>query len=159
MVVWEDARRGWHDLYMQRVDTQGNLKWQSDGLPLSVLTGTNSSHSQNIVHDGSDGGIVVWWTSLGGLSIYSQRIDSLGEFQWGDSGKFVTTGTLYKWERWSFPDNNGGIIFRYRKEGEYCYQRLDSVGNLLWGTTGITVGYNDYRIVVRPICQDRIGVK
>ena len=147
IVVWEDDRDGWSDLYMQRVDSEGNLKWQPDGLPLRVLTGIEAAHSQNIVHDDNGGGIIVYWTSLGEFppgSIYTQRVDSLGQLLWGDSGIFVEEAELSKWQKKAFTDNEGGMIFRYYTSG-YRYQRLNGNGEKVWDSAGVVVGFNTYR--------------
>ncbi len=145
IVVWEDQRQiEQSDLYIQRIDASGNLMWPTDGLPLSVLP-SNSSHSQNIVHDANGGALVVYWNSLGEFppgSIYAQRVDSLGNLLWGNDGKFITQGGLWKTRRWAYPDMNGGVFFLYWIETTCRFQHLDSDGIVLWDTTGVIGGNN-----------------
>ena len=58
IVSWIDGRNGGSDLYGQRIDANGNLRWSSEG----VLVGTSSmtDPDPSIVADGSQGILATW---------------------------------------------------------------------------------------------------
>jgi hypothetical protein len=116
-------------LRVQRVDSSGNLLWDSVGVRVT-LSNTDQTN-QAIVSDGSGGCIVAWVDTLGDLRI--NRIDSLGTRVWGDSGKYV----------WNSPerpplisDGQGGCYIVY---GIGRLQRFDRDGNMYWPSSGILV--------------------
>jgi len=53
IVVWEDYRNGNSDIYAQRVDSSGNILWDSAGVAISVLP--LDQEDPQIVSDGSGG--------------------------------------------------------------------------------------------------------
>ncbi|HET6348570.1 MAG TPA: T9SS type A sorting domain-containing protein [Candidatus Krumholzibacteria bacterium] len=60
IVTWPDARDATtaNDVYAQRVDGSGAVRWQSDGAPL--CTATREQSSPAVVSDGAGGTIVAW---------------------------------------------------------------------------------------------------
>jgi hypothetical protein len=77
IVAWVDFRVSDNDIYAQRVDAFGSLRWKSEGVPVS-----NSARDQvypQILSDGEGGVIVVLDDYRAGLpDIYAQKVDSLG---------------------------------------------------------------------------------
>jgi hypothetical protein len=82
IVAWEDLRateltRG--DVFAQRVDPAGNVKWATDGVPVSTMR-----YDQLFVvatEDGHGGALLAWATGVQGVTctyIYAQRLDGMG---------------------------------------------------------------------------------
>jgi hypothetical protein len=154
VVVWYEAYRGAdsvnhanYDIYAQRVDSMGNLRWQSQGVPVCSLT-TTGAWRPAIVPDGRGGVIVAWaeWgrDSTGYTHVYAQRLDSMGNRLWPENGITVCG-------QWSggghvamAGDNAGGAVIvwvdgRYSSEGDIFAQRMDSLGNPVWQVDGVPV--------------------
>ena len=77
IVTWEDYRSGSHlDIYAQRVDQDGNVLWQANGLAASLATG--DQNSPGITGAGSGGAILAWEDSrsltLSAGYIFAQRV-------------------------------------------------------------------------------------
>jgi hypothetical protein len=85
IVTWWDYRVG-GDVYAQRINSAGQVRWASNG----VLLGAASLHTQpvGIIGDGSGGAIVAWQGFRGatGYGIYAQRVDSTGVVKWTANG-------------------------------------------------------------------------
>ncbi len=84
IVTWIDFRSYSHyDIYAQRVDQDGNLLWQANGLAASLASG----HQENpeITGDGLGGAILAWedgrsLTLSGGGYIFAQRVGTVGVY-------------------------------------------------------------------------------
>ncbi len=77
IVTWQDGRSGSHfDIYAQRVDQDGNVLWQANGLAASLAAG--DQNSPGITSDGIGGAILAWVDSrnltLSGGYIFAQRV-------------------------------------------------------------------------------------
>ncbi len=59
IVTWEDHRSGSHlDIYAQRVDQDGNVLWQANGLAVCLASG--DQWNPGITGDGRGGAIMAW---------------------------------------------------------------------------------------------------
>lgn len=88
IVVWNDRRdRSNWDIYAQAVSLDGNVLWQTDGIPVCVDTADQST--QAIMSDGEGGAICVWEDerrSSEFQDLYIQRISATGEPIWKVDG-------------------------------------------------------------------------
>ncbi|MCG3117956.1 MAG: hypothetical protein ALAOOOJD_00081 [bacterium] len=88
-VAWEDRRSGKMDIYAQAAETNGQIRWQSDGVGIAVVT--QEQTQPQIVSDGSGGLICVWTDERNaGTNIVAQRLDKNGKAQWEANGLFIT---------------------------------------------------------------------
>ena len=129
-------------LYVQRRDEAGQALWPEK----LVIKPDEETRIGNLgfVTDGTGGVIIVWRLvkdSVSYGSLMAQRIDSEGEFRWGESGITVFADTSLKYQEISevFSDGSGGVIIiaelgtgALNPDMAYA-QRLDTDGNLLWG--------------------------
>lgn len=79
IIAWEDARDIHFDIYVQRIDAQGNVLWQKDGVP--VCAAPENQKRPRMVSDGDGGAIIVWHdmrSGIGNYDVYAQRIDAEG---------------------------------------------------------------------------------
>lgn len=88
IVVWNDrrGRTSW-DIYVQAVNLEGEVLWQTDGVP--VCTNAADQSTQAILNDGEGGAICVWEDerrSSEFQDLYIQRIDSAGTPMWETDG-------------------------------------------------------------------------
>jgi hypothetical protein len=80
VITWADLRAGYPnaDIYAQRIDAAGDVRWTTDGEPIT----THLEERQNapkIVSDGSGGAIITWEDGrdelgVGSSGIYAHRI-------------------------------------------------------------------------------------
>ena len=148
ITAWGDNRQWWitdGDIYAQRLDSLGNALWGGAGT--AICAADSGQYNLKMVSDGEGGSIIVWIDGRNGYfynrDIYAQRIDSSGIIQWQSNGVPVCTLENHQEMPDIVEDNEGGAIVVWRDErnvepGVYC-QRLDSLGTLLWDSTGISI--------------------
>jgi hypothetical protein len=75
IVTWIDYRAG-IDIYAQRVDASGGVRWTANGVPLCTAGGNQTSPV--IAPDGVGGAIVTWSDYRAGTDIYTQSVNARG---------------------------------------------------------------------------------
>ncbi len=147
IIVWTDERveEGSGDIYAQRIDFDGNILWQTNGIVIS-----NADYSQvcySAISDSSGGGIICWMDSRNGIDydVYAQRVDSMGNALWETNGKPICVKPGYQLPfKLIQSDNKSAIVIWLNyieaadKSGIYT-QKIDSLGNILWGEDGIVI--------------------
>ena len=132
IITWEDLRQGLMSMYTQKIDADGNTKWQPGGEEVCYIETSSSFWPRTAVSDGSAGAIVTF-------GIRAQRIDSAGGTMWPDDGILFTERGTHAMDY----DGHGGAVIAwgsgksmFRPEKSYV-QRIDPDGKLLWGEKGI----------------------
>ncbi|MCU0344177.1 MAG: T9SS type A sorting domain-containing protein [Ignavibacterium sp.] len=93
IITWEDTRNGStnSDIYAQRVNSSGTEMWGSNGVIL--CDAVKNQTIPKIASDGLGGAFITWADSRTTTSrIYAQRVNSLGQPQWGGGGMLITSG-------------------------------------------------------------------
>ncbi|MEZ5063610.1 MAG: FlgD immunoglobulin-like domain containing protein [bacterium] len=143
IVTWYDFRAGGAaDVYVQRVDADGAVRWVSDGVALSTATGDQVSPA--IVSDGSGGAIVAWHDSRNGAAdIFAQRVDANGVTQWVPDGTALCSATGDQSLAMVAGDGAGGAIVTWQDGRSSFYhiyaQRIDAAGAVQWTVNGVGV--------------------
>ena len=151
IAVWEDERiTGEIDLYAQRVDADGNLRWGWPPLTAKpVETATCEQLDPAVATDGRGGAIISWVDRRkcvtdpnADTDIYAARVDSNGVIAWT---KPVCTAAGNQRDPAIISDGAMGAIIAWEdgrngSDDIYC-QRLDSLGRLFdgWPTTNAVV--------------------
>ena len=96
IVVWQDERRVYRDIYAQKFDVDGNLKWIENGRV--VAAGNNGEASNHLLYNSqslsgivsdTQGGAIVLWTEDYSCqsgpcgNAWITRVNSDSEVQWG----------------------------------------------------------------------------
>jgi hypothetical protein len=93
VVAWEDYRSGTsYDIYAQRVDASGTVRWTANGVALSMATG--DQRTPTLTTDGAGGAIVTWQDARLGATnndVYAQRVNATGTVQWLNDGTPICT--------------------------------------------------------------------
>jgi hypothetical protein len=152
IVVWEDFRSNVaYDLYAQRIDAAGTLRWFANGN--AICTAPNAQRlrrdlesREQLVPDGS-GGVYVTWRDLrvandGSYTVYAQHVSSSGTATWAIDGIALAPGTTYATPV-AVPDGEGGVIVVWGDQrdaggplsGVYA-QRLSANGTAAWSAGG-----------------------
>jgi hypothetical protein len=155
IIVWS-AEKG---ARVQRVDTQGNCLWGSEGRQIYSY----SKHPVGPLAAGDDnGGAIIAWTDKYPTSkdiprwgVHAQRLDSQGNAAWPEGGIFVTAGPFDvnhgQLEMITeslielINDGAGGAILLWYNELQIDNswqttvhaQRINADGGCLWGEQGI----------------------
>ena len=145
IIAWTDRRNGTDDIYAQRIDNNGNTLWATNGVAISISSG--SQMDTDIVSDSMGGAIITWTDNRSGNGdIYTQRIDNNGNTLWATNGVAVCTATGNQRNTDIVSDSMGGAIITWTDNrsgnGDIYAQRIDNNGNTLWATNGVAVCNN-----------------
>ncbi|MDH3269601.1 MAG: hypothetical protein OEM46_12195, partial [Ignavibacteria bacterium] len=151
IIVWAKNGGGFYgyDLYAQRIDADGNLLWNPNGVAIAVSNATDTFHE--IIPD-ANGGVIVTWSrlpSFGETDIYAQKVDADGNVLWATNGVAVCVDTLVQAWPQLISDSNGGVIIAWEDgrngtgTNDIYAQRIDENGIAQWTTDGI------------PVCADQ----
>ena len=117
-------------VYAQRVDSQGNILWGSDGAQVFV----GPAEGPRVASDGSGGGIIAFEqvTPSTDSDIYVQKVDAEGNVLWGPDGVPICVGPSHQYSPQIVADGAGGAIVFFVDERGVCAQRVDADGHKLW---------------------------
>lgn len=143
VIVWEDERNGYSQIYAQKMDVNGKPVWEQNGV--AVARSSDTQNFAKLIDDGSGGAIITWQDNRNGnTDLYAQRLDYNGIPQWGIEGNVVCSADAAQLSPEIISDGSGGAIivwFDYRSgKGEDIYaQRMDASGNPVWQKNGIPI--------------------
>jgi len=142
IVVWQDFRRTYADIYAQRVDGSGKTAWERSGVALCNAPGHESFPV--ITGNGAEGAIVAWVdTRNGNNDVFAQQVDGNGSVQWLTNGIPVCTVSGNQNYPEIVSDGSGGAILAWwdMRSGDFNIyaQRIDLTGNALWVKDGLAV--------------------
>jgi hypothetical protein len=162
VVAWHDLRDLTDDIYVQRVNKNGEIQWAANGVTVSATFG--GKIYPEIAAAPAGGAVIAWMDSrrLGNMfDIYAQRVSGSGTMMWQDDGVAICETTMCGLHPTMVTDFSGGAVIAYanqRGSGMDIYaQHIDSTGITLWGKNGIPVSTanNDQLF---PLCAtDRAG--
>ncbi|MDO8095133.1 MAG: hypothetical protein Q6360_16775, partial [Candidatus Brocadiales bacterium] len=157
IITWQDIRRGSgnYDIYAQRIDKEGKLRWAENGV--AVCTEVNAQNSPCIATDGSGGAIVVWQDLRTNYAdLYAQRISKDGEMLWAIDSVLICGTSGAQSAPVVVEDGAGGVIvvwqdFR-RSYADIYAQRVDGSGKILWDKNGVAVctasGHESFPVII-----------
>lgn len=142
LVVWEDARNGAGDIFAQRLGKKGEPLWASEGSPVIVAAGMQTSPT--LLADGANGAIIVWQDYRDGdADIYAQRINANGDTLWSPGGIALVTAVGDQLSPQIIRDGTGGAIVVWEDHrggnGDIYAQRIDADGLIQWAADGVAV--------------------
>ncbi|MBI4646851.1 MAG: hypothetical protein HY738_09725 [Bacteroidia bacterium] len=148
IIIWQDWRNGNRDIFAQRVDSSGNVKWTANGL--GIVVKTYEQQDPKHISDGAGGAIITWQDSINGnWDIFSQRINSDGIIQWTSGGLAICTAVYDQINPRIETDVQGGAIITWQdKRNGVDYniyaQRINASGIIQWTGNGVAVcGYSN----------------
>jgi len=145
VVAWVDFRyEDAGDIFAQKLDADGNLLWDEEGVPLCLVEDVQIS--LNIVSDGNGGAFIIWIDNrnTGGVDIYGTHILFSGNISsgWDANGNTIANASGDQGQHTFWEDGTGGAIMAWCSqpspaEGDIYVQRITADGDLLWGADGI----------------------
>ena len=146
IILWTDTRYG-NSLYAQRVNANGQLLWNPNGVPITNNLYTNDDSAQYRMRSDGSGGAIICWQDRRNFAtserdIYAQRIDANGNVQWTAEGVAIVTANRRQRNPSMTDDGAGGTIIAwrdYRNGSNYkiFIQRISSSGVVQWSANGI----------------------
>ena len=142
-IVWRDDRTVNTDIYVQRIDADGNILLLEIGYP--VCTAINYQTAPQIISDGAGGAIIAWNDARSGSTneIYAQRIDPNGFIQWPPDGIAICTDKLNLVLGQIISDGAGGAIITWHDRRNFTndifVQRIDAWGGIQWTANGVAI--------------------
>lgn len=145
IIAWEMRNRfkGEMDIHVQRIDLNGNVLWQTNGIPICRALG-NQSWPQ--VMQDYQGGAFICWSDSRNKDIYAQRINIEGDAYWELNGVPVCSAPGEQIHPVMVGDYAGGGIILFAdknrigdSDSDLYAQRFNNDGNLLWGNGGIPI--------------------
>ena len=144
IAAWEDFRfnLSFADIYVQRIDSNGMVKWQNNGL--AVCNNIFDQRNLSITETPDHGAIISWSDARNGnWDIYAQKVDSSGTIVWASNGVPVCVKALHQQDVKSVSDMNGGAYFVWVDSVAGFFdiyaQHLDANGNQLLAANGLPV--------------------
>ncbi len=143
IITWADFRDGEYDIYAQRIDGDGKVIWEHNGV--IVCNAIGSQNFPRIVTDDDGGAIIIWRDGRegGGEHIYAQRIDENGDILWANNGIIVCTASIEQYHPEIFADGFGGVFIAFEhnngSEQDIYAQLVDATGAVQWGSCGIPI--------------------
>lgn len=142
IISWHDVRNGNYDIFAQKLDASGKIRWTNNGVAVCAVSGDQSCPT--IVADGSGGAIATWYDKRNGnYDIFVQTIDMSGAAQWTVGGVAVCTETGDQMYPTLASDGTGGAIITWHDNRDSSYdvyaERVDASGTVQWTENGIAV--------------------
>jgi len=138
LISWKDFRYDPldGDVFAQRVDSNGTVRWEADGIPVCALPGEQGY--SDIMSDGNGGAFIAWDDSRPG-SIYMQHLDADGTPLWTLNGiRACLNSSCGGGVPHVAKDAETGMIVLWKQVGINA-QRVSPMGNILWGSGGMAV--------------------
>ncbi len=122
IIAWQDYCSGNYNIYAQMVDAMGNLKWVVNGVEIFTNDTVNERYPK--LTQNNKGGAIIRGGNDVDYITRVQSVDSTGNKLW-DSLGINTLGTYGVIKPILF---GGGV------SNSYAAQRIDSIGNIRWGS-------------------------
>jgi len=143
IIVWEDDRNSFSDIFAQRIDGNGQTLWAENGMPVTLAA--NNQSAPQVTVDGSGGVIVAWQDFRSGVrsDVYAQRMDGTGRTLWTVNGAPVSVAANDQANQRLVADGSGGAIITWEdgRSGTFNVfaQRMNRAGVAQWSTDGVAV--------------------
>jgi hypothetical protein len=134
-------------LALERLDKYGYKPW---GTLKQILGETPEQSGAEIIEDGEGGVIVCYIDRYENLPYWTQRVkvqkvDSNGNFLWGQTGVRVTLDELNHGLQQLVTDGSGGCVITWKTtNGIFYVNRISSNSERLWSDSGILLGISNY---------------
>jgi hypothetical protein len=134
ILVWQDIRTGYNDVFAYRISPDGDFVWGEDGLQLSSGDAFDASPKVTVSLAGN--AFVAWQADE---VIIGQKISPEGTLLWGPNGLTLSGANTYSWPQ-LLPVGEDDIIMKFFEDsGPYWAptrhvfaQRFDGAGNMVW---------------------------
>jgi hypothetical protein len=170
ILIWNDFRNdtATGDLYTQKIDSGGNIQWDSSGILLSDSANFDSPAVFRIVADTVGGAVILWNDLRNGNSgdIYGIRVTSDGNRapEWPENGLGVKVSSGGQRSLTVDTDNQGGALVGWTDDlspsqtlDDIYIQRVTMDGQIAWNPYGVAVCDTNEHQSTPKLCPDGSG--
>jgi hypothetical protein len=139
ILFWIDFRNGGRVLFAQRINPQGIVLWDSDGVSIVSM---ESSVSYDVAADGTGGAYVAWQDYRNARAqVYAQRLDANGHPAWYAGGVLVCEDTTSQQSPLIAKTTSGGLIVAWssNRDPRAFANFLSQNGVRRWPVEGIGI--------------------
>ncbi len=143
--IAREISSGIFDIYVQKIDTNGNRLWGEYGVPVNTLAGNQSyTRYTSIIPDGNGNYMIFWEDSRkGDKDIYTQLINGTdGSPLWVSNGRSIVNLSGEQKFLSTVSDGDGGawIVWIDERDGanydKVYYQKLNANGTIEYNPNG-----------------------
>ena len=140
-ICWYDHASGNYDVYMQRLNGDGEIQWAPGGMLISNHSQDTWLTDWDMTVDGDDHAIVVFndIRAGGDWDIYAYRISPAGNFVWGDNGLTLSDNTNFEADAVVAVTSSGNFVFGWMDDTMVYLRKVNSAGIDMWSPHTITL--------------------
>jgi len=131
---------GNYNVRLQRLDSQGNEMWSSNGILISSNTSDSWLTDWDMAADVTNHCIMTWQDIRNGNNnAYAYRISPSGEHVWGSNGLPLSNNSEFNASPKVTATKAGNAVFAWMSGNVIIMQKISPSGLKLWGDNGITL--------------------
>ena len=133
-VCWYDNASGNYDVYMQRLNADGEIQWAPGGLLISNQPQDTWLTDYDMTVDSDNHAIVVFndIRAGGDWDIYAYRISPAGDFVWGDYGLTISDNVNFEADPVIAVTSFGNFVFAWQDEVSVYLRKVNPLGADMW---------------------------
>ncbi|MCA9255609.1 MAG: hypothetical protein KDA33_08215 [Phycisphaerales bacterium] len=136
-VSWYDNSSGGYDVYLQRLDRDGNILWPHNGVLIADRS-FSSTQDYGLAVDPEDNAIITYRDDRAtGVQIGVNKVLPSGALAWGANGVLVTNTTASVANPKVTATTDGHYIVGWSQDASIGMQRLDADGTPQWTAGGM----------------------
>jgi len=132
---------GNYNIRLQRLDHQGNILWDQNGILISDHPSMSWLTDWEMTADLENHAIMTWQDirNGGNNNIVAYRISPEGDFVWGEDGLSLSNSTAFDAAPKVTVTASNNVVIAWQSEIVIIRQKISPDGTLLWGEDGITL--------------------
>lgn len=162
-VGYFSSASGSYNVWLQRLDHQGNILWDQNGILISDHPSMTWLTDWDMTADYENHAILTWQDirNGGNNNIVAYRISPEGEFVWGEDGLSLSNSTAFDAAPKVTVTASNNAVIAWQSESVIIRHKISPEGSLLWGEDGITMsGLNKFTWPqLMPVGDDDVIMK
>ncbi len=151
ILVWSDFHTDFwkYDIYTQRINGNGVLQWEKDGIPMCIAVYEQSV--PEVLSDGMGGAVVAWVDKRNGSheNIFAQRVGNSGSMLWQENGIPICMAPGWQGKLQILGSNDGSYVIawidgRAFDTTKLYAQKIDNTGAIHWLLNGSMISHTQY---------------
>lgn len=140
-VSWWGSTLGNYAMYLQRLNGNGEIQWQENGLLISNHPQETWLTDYDLAVDSADYAIIALndIRAGGDWDIYGYRISPTGEFAWGANGLTISENAGFEPDPQVLVTTAGNIVFAWQEDDVIHIRKVTSEGADFWDPATITL--------------------
>ncbi|CAN5549811.1 hypothetical protein BH10BAC5_BH10BAC5_09300 [soil metagenome] len=164
LVYWQDHRLGggFYDFYGQRVNTDGQLMWDANGIKVNNFSCTGTYYQHKCIGAEAGSSIIAWSNGSGAHNgLFSQKLDAFGNRTWDPDDVHISSTQFFNFDLCRDGGKGAYYCFSEPDPGAPSYsnlyaQHLNALGIIQWGPSR-TVCDEPYYQSNPSMCEDQNG--